>query len=127
LGLDAQESASMVQGPSVTSHIGGVVVVVIVMEVVVVMVVVGVVVVVGDIVSEGQSFHPSSCAEPSEAHVIGPLGVTPSGPLVPEYLTPFTTSSSYDSSVLKLCCKMGTAIDASTAIVHASFAPYFEG
>jgi hypothetical protein len=103
--------------PSVTSQIGeleggeafvvlalvlvlvvDVVVVVVVLVVVVVVAVLvdvlNVVVLVDGVVSEGQSFHPSSLTDVSEYHVMSSLGVTPSGPSVPSYSTPSTVSLS---------------------------------
>jgi hypothetical protein len=74
-----------------------VVVVLVVVLVVVVLVLVDVldvVVPVDGVVSEGQSFHPSSLTDVSEYHVMSSLGVTPSGPSVPSYSTPSTVSLS---------------------------------
>jgi len=112
-----------------------VVVVVVLVVVVVVLVVVGKVVVVDVVVEvvdvvvcggvfEGQSLHPSSCTEESEYHVITAFGVTPSGPCVPVYTTPSTSSLSYFFSVLKCSTTIGTALDSSTVIVQRSFASY---
>lgn len=73
------------------------VVVVVVLEVVVVVlevVDVLLVLVVGGGSFEGQSFHPSSVTEESEDHFITALGMTPSGPFVPVYTTPSTSSLS---------------------------------
>lgn len=56
-----------------------------------------------------------------------PLGMMPSGPLMPEYSTPFTVSLSYLFSVRKLSTTIGIARDSFTVIVQASFAPYADG
>jgi hypothetical protein len=49
--------------------------------------------VVGGVALEGQSFHPSSNTVVSEDHVMSALGVTPSGPFVPEYCHLLSTVS----------------------------------
>lgn len=104
-----------------------VVVVVVVVDVVDVVVDVVVGVLVGGAALEGQSFQPSSVTDESEYHVMTSLGVTPSGPSVPEYTTPSTVSLSYPLSVLNFSTTIGTAIDSVTVMVHRSFLPYPDG
>jgi hypothetical protein len=76
-----------------------VVVVVVALVVLVVLVVVPAVVVDVDVSTTGHNFQPCLTIEPSESHLINPMAISASGPVVPEYSAPFTTSVSYLLSV----------------------------
>jgi len=77
--------------------------------------VVGAIVVAGGEPSPMQILKPFARSEPSAAHVMSFVGVTPSGPRVPEYSTSFTVSLSKLYSVLKSCTSRGPDI----RIVHS--------
>jgi hypothetical protein len=73
------------------------------------------------------SLQPLLSMAKSDSHRMLVVGVTPLGPFVPEYASPFTVSVSKSNSVLKLSITIGAANAKLISNVHVVSEPYFCG
>jgi len=70
-----------------------------------------------------QIFHPAALSDQSEVQWMSVVGVTPTGPALPEYTSPFTSILSKELSVLKETTVMGPNA-CPGEITQSVFGPY---